>query len=180
MTMTMSKPFCFGMPSAFCAHSETCKECEHIRECIQEVYKALRIASGIEPSLLKRMLTNHIKLMKMAEIPEPIDYESAKTLAKPEEILENFMLELSAKKILREGFIADDLTGAPDYFKQIVEIIKLRGSTTQTSVVTHIKAVLPDLNDPIAHTALALQALAKAKVIQTTKRKIKWVGNGID
>lgn len=176
---TEPKPFCFGMPSAFCVSSETCRDCECVRDCMTAVYPMLARLTGIEPKLFKRMFNNHLRLMKSSGLKPDEDYETEKSLPKPDEVLDSFLADLAAKNILKKGFIADDLSEAPDYFREIVEIIKVRGSTTQTRLLTHIKAVLPDLKDPISHTALTLQALAKMGIIEAKKSKktIHWVGN---
>ena len=181
MTMINDKPFCFGMTTAFCVNSETCRDCESIRDCMTKVYTELRQASGIDSKLLTKILKNHVRLMKAADIAPPDDYETAKPQPTPDEILDSFLAELDAKKILRKGFIADDLSNAPDFFREVVEIIKLRGTTTQLKLVNHVKSVLPGLKDPISHIALAVQALLKTGIIVAprAKKQIKWVGNAI-
>lgn len=181
MTMINDKPFCFGMTTAFCVNSETCRDCESIRDCMTKVYIELRQTSGIDSKLLAKILKNHVRLMKAADIAPPDDYETAKPQPTPDEILDSFLMELGAKKILRKGFIAEDLSDAPNYFREVVEIIKLRGTTTQFQLVTHIKAVLPELKDPIPYVALAVQALLKSGIVvsKRAKKQITWVGNAV-
>lgn len=177
--MINDKPICFGMTTAFCVNSETCRDCECVRDCMVEVYKKLQTMTGVDPKLLAKILKNHIRLMKASEVIPPTDYETSKPQPTPDEILDSFLVDLDAKKILRKGFIAEDLSGAPDFFKEVVEIIKLRGTTTQLQLVTHIKAVLPDLKDPIPYVALAVQALLKSGIVvsKRAKKQITWVGN---
>ena len=81
-----------------------------------KVYTELRQTSGIDSKLLTKILKNHVRLMKAADIAPPDDYETVKPQPTPDEILDSFLAELDAKKILIKGCIDDDLSNAPEFF----------------------------------------------------------------
>lgn len=174
--MTNANP-CYGLYSAFAIDSEKCKQCPQMKNCAVEAYTELALLTGVDRKLVAKLVKKHRGILSKIGVTDIPDLNVAEATVDPNKVLKDYVAMLSAKGIMRENFIATDLTEAPETFRAVVEILRLRGSTTQSSILAHVKATTADTQDQIANTALALQALQYCNLVKQNKSSIKWMGD---
>lgn len=175
----MNDKECFGMFSIFASSSITCTECENHDDCMIAAYGEICNLEGIES--FAKLVSNHERLMKKRGLlKKDVTYVvKRKDETKRSFVLEKTLSQFASNNICDEGFISSDLNEAPEWFSRVVDFIRISEKTTQESIVTALKVIIPSENSAIQKAALALQILVANKIVTVKGKTVKWVGSTI-
>lgn len=176
----MSSKFCFGVFSVFAENSVNCSACECKNDCMLEAYCKLNTLAGVEK--VKTLLKKHQQAMKRAGLivvkdHDVVDIKPAVEQKEPD-VLSRMLEQLASDGICSEGYIAEDLSNAPEYFKVICDHIRINGKVTQKEIVTNLGLSIPnDKINTVRSSALGLQILVKNKIVEAKGNTVKWIGS---
>nr|DAM63334.1 MAG TPA: hypothetical protein [Caudoviricetes sp.] len=169
---------CFGVYSFFCIDSKKCRSCPKLKECMKVCYGELK---GLERlGDVKKLLQKHIELMKAFEVKDEGDVESGQCSLSSEVLkLSN---ELKEQSLIGKGWIAKDLSEAPDFIRFATEYLYRVKETTSEKFVRYMTdrlkepSVASTPESAVAMAAVTAQVLKKFEIIKVSGNKITWIG----
>lgn len=168
---------CFGVYSFFSIDSKKCRSCPQLKECMKECYGELKELEQLGD--VKKILQKHLELMKAFEVPCEEDVESgAKSTSL--EVLQ-FGNELKEAGLIGKGWIAKDLTEAPDFIRIAAEFLYRIKETTSERFVRYMTdrlrepSIASTQESAISMAAVSVQILKKFEIIKVTGQKITWI-----
>lgn len=174
---------CFGLISVFCADSDVCKSCSDFSNCAIACRAELAELSGFEN--LEKVIKKHeqtlLTLGLIQDTAKPVKRRRKKANAESTEQMEQTraLCELlQAKELIRDGWIAEDLSQAPAGFRFVVETLKRYETINSSELVKSISYKLLNKAEALAQCAIAIQVLSQFNLVSTqtkgSKQVITW------
>lgn len=171
---------CFGLISIFCADAKTCQECSEFQNCALACKSELQSLS--EFANLDKIIKKHDKILLSLGLIE----DSAKALprktrkkAESNDEVDKLYDFLTVKGLAKEGWIADNLSQAPEFFRLVVEDLQRQGETSSSDLVRGIGYKLNDKTKALSFCATAVQTLVRFRLVNVEKKGrkqiIKWI-----
>lgn len=178
--MKNNLPFCFGVFTIFNPLTEKCERCELKYDCAKTTCTFL--LNHLDNAIVKKVANGHLSAMgKLGLISKEeagfLKNKDRQAKQKAKELLERTIAELSSQDIVSVGYISDDLSKAPEYFRVTTNFIRINEKTTQEQIYTNMKLHFPDSDASLVMTALAIQVLKHNKIIEINGQTVKWIGN---
>ena len=170
---------CFGLISIFSADSRVCQECSEFQACALACRSELQELS--EFANLDKAIKKHEKILLSLGFIE----DSAKALPRktrrqnePNEEVDKLYDFLTIKGLAKEGWIADDLSQAPEFLRLVVEDLQRQGEMNSSDLVKGIGYKLNDKTKALSCCATAVQTLVRFRLVNVEKKGrkqiIKW------
>lgn len=174
---------CFGLISVFCADSDVCKACPDFGDCALACRAELLELSNFEN--LDKVLKKHEKTLHslglIEDTAKPVKRRQKKSEGESTEQMEQTraLCELlQAKELIRDGWIAEDLSQAPAGFRFVVETLKRYETINSSELVKSIGYKLLNKAEALAQCAIAIQVLSQFNLVSTqtkgSKQVITW------
>lgn len=176
MSMNENLPTCYGLYSCFSNNSQRCRNCSQFLQCGKTCLTSLQ--SLCKNYDVVKLFKKHAQLMKMLGVKEIQDYKATRVASSKE--MDYLIQDLVSKGLIKDKWIADDLSAAPAFFEATTKLIQEFGTTTAQRVVNAVKdrLALSATDDPdkvaMGMAALAVQILVKFKLIEVIGEKITW------
>ncbi|MDO4936890.1 MAG: hypothetical protein Q4E62_03150 [Sutterellaceae bacterium] len=174
--MSDNLPTCYGMYSCFSNNSQRCRGCEQFLPCGKTCLTSLK--EMCQNYDVAKFFKKHAQLMATLGVKNTPDYKASRVASSKE--MDFLVQDLVGKGLIKDKWVADDLSSAPAFFETTVKLIREFGVTTAPRVVNAVKdrLVVSATDDPdkaaMGMAALAVQILVKFKLIEVVGEKITW------